>query len=276
MRGGSIAARGEAGPVVEVDDADIAVGRYDAVAAINLHIEHVRRVLAYLAHLVLVKFQALALAIDGFVAILAMTLVKWIEPIEEPRTRHAVKLDKVAHKVLIDDRSLDAAEEIFLQHLLRFLGMTHIRHILLVHGMEVAALYPATAETRLYELAFDHLVGVDHQAVGIWDVVPHEYTCHALSRAILDAVARVDYQSALLLELLEQVDRPALAAHIHYYIFFDTAVDKLLLGVDIDLTTAFAQLLGDGVEYCGIVADMIGGIGSRSHYCRYLYVSHGG
>ena len=99
MRGGSIAARGETGPVVEVDDADIAVGRYDAVAAINLHIEHVRRVLAYLAHLVLVKFQALALAIDGFVAILAMTLVKWIEPIEEPRTRHTVKLDKVGYVI---------------------------------------------------------------------------------------------------------------------------------------------------------------------------------
>ena len=81
-----VAARREAGPVVEVDDTYITFGRDDAVAAIYLHIKHIGCVLADFAHLVLVELKPLALAVDGFMSILAVSFVKRIEPLEETRT----------------------------------------------------------------------------------------------------------------------------------------------------------------------------------------------
>ena len=109
MRCSFVSAGGEAGPVVEVDDADLPVVRHNAVAAVNLHIESLRSLLADSLQVLEVEFQALRLSVDNFVAIFAVALVEGVEPIEEWSALHAVELDEVAHQVLVDNSAGDAA-----------------------------------------------------------------------------------------------------------------------------------------------------------------------
>ena len=67
--------------------------------------------------------------------------------------------------------------------------MAHIAHILLVHGVKIATLYPAALKTGFLEQWLHRLVGVHYQALGIRNVVAHQDACHALTGAILDAEA---------------------------------------------------------------------------------------
>ena len=104
----------EAWPVVEVDDANVAFGAYYAVAAVNLHIKNLARVLADGTQLLLVKFKSLRLAVDGFVAVFGVAEVEGVEPEEERSALNAVELYEVAHEVTVDDGALDAAQEVLL------------------------------------------------------------------------------------------------------------------------------------------------------------------
>ena len=72
---GIVAAGREAGPVVEVDDFNVTVGAHNAVAAINLDVQLVGSVGADALEVLNVKLQALRLAVDGFVSVLAVTKV---------------------------------------------------------------------------------------------------------------------------------------------------------------------------------------------------------
>lgn len=60
-----------------------------------------------------------------------------------------------------DDRPLESAQEIFLEHILGLGRGTDIAYILRVLGVEIPPLYPALAEAELLEPSLDNLVGVD-------------------------------------------------------------------------------------------------------------------
>lgn len=274
MGSGLVATGREAGPVVEVDDLNVAFGRDDAVAPVNDNVECVGRAVANLLHMLEFKFDAAALAVDGFVAIFAVSFIKGIKPEKVARTSDAVKFNQVADKVTVDDGAGYAAQKIFLQHLLGLFGMAHIADILLVHGVKVAALNPTGSETGLAELGGHGLIGVDHKTLRIRYIVADEDTCHALAGAVLDAKTRVDNQAALLLIVLQQFDGALFAAHIDYNLLVDAVAVKLILGVNGHLAAAFAQLVDHTVEYRGIVAYMIGRICPGTHNCRYFFVCH--
>ena len=70
-------------------------------------------------------------------AILAVTLIEGVEPEEERSAPHTVELYEVTFEMAIDHGPFDATQEVFLKYFLSLFGMTHIAHILLVHGMEV-------------------------------------------------------------------------------------------------------------------------------------------
>ena len=124
--------------------------------------------------------------------------------------------------------------------------------------MEVAALDPAAGDAGLDEVVFYGLVGVYHETVGVWYVAAEEDAGHAFAGAVLDAVARVYYQRAGVLALLQQVDRAQLAAHVDDDVLGDGARVELLFAVNVDFAAAFAQLLGGDVENGGVVAYMVG------------------
>ena len=174
----------------------------------------------------------------------------------------------------IDHSTLDATQEILLQHLLGLLGMAHIGHIFLVHGVEVAALDPATLEATLLEHALDVLVGVDNEALGIRNAVAQQDACHALAGAILDAVARVNDQASAVFQFLQVVDRFLLATHGHDKIFVDALLVKLLFTIDVDDAPPLAKLLGGGVENCGVVSYVVRRVGSRTHDSSYIDNCH--
>ncbi len=271
---GLVAAGGETGPVVKVDDADFALGRNDAVTAVNFDIKSLGSRVADGDEVIEVKLYAARFAVDSLMAILAVPFVKRVEPKEERRAVDTVELDEVPFEMTVDDGTGYASEKIFLKHFLCLLGMTDIGHILLVHGVEIAALDPAAAETGLDHRVFDNLVGIDNEAFGVGDVAADKDAGHALAGAVFDTVARVDDEVAVILLLLKDGDGPLLAAHVENDGFGYFARAELLLAVDLDLAAAFAQLLGGDVEDGGIVADVVGRIGTGSHDAGYFDFSH--
>ena len=78
-----VAARCETGPVVKVDDADGTVRVNDAIATIDDNVQFLGSARADVLQLLEVDIDALAVAVDFLPAILAVTLVKGVEPIEE-------------------------------------------------------------------------------------------------------------------------------------------------------------------------------------------------
>ena len=114
MWSGGSAAWGKTGPIVEIYYADRSIGRNYAIAAIDFHIQHVGRVLAYLLQAFLIELDALALAVDSLKAIFAVAFIVGVEPIEESRSGNAIELDQVADEMFVDHRALDATQEIFL------------------------------------------------------------------------------------------------------------------------------------------------------------------
>ncbi len=136
-----------------------------------------------------VKFYPFALSVDGFVAIFGVAFVERIEPEEERCALHAIEFNQVAYEMSVDDGTLYTAEKVLLKYFLCFLGMAHIAYILFVHGMEVAAFYPALAERGILQCTLHTLVGVYDKALGVWDIAPYEYAGHAFACAVLDAVA---------------------------------------------------------------------------------------
>ena len=274
MRGCLVAAGREAGPVVEVDDAYVAFGRDDAVAAIDHHIEDLGRGIAYLLHLLEVELDAAAFAVDGFVAVFAVAFVERIEPVEIARAPDAVEFHEVADKVAVDDGAGYASQKILLKHFLGLFGMAHVRDILLVHGVKVTSLNPAGRKSGLFQLGGDGLVGVDHQAFGVGDVVSHKYARHALAGTVLDAEAGVDDKAPFLFERLKLLDRTLLATHIDDDWLADFVVVELIFRVDRHLAAAFAQLVDNGVEDGRVIAYMIGGICAGSHYGRDFLFCH--
>ena len=269
-----VAAGCEAGPVVEVDDADGTVRVNDAVTAVDDDVEFLGSAGADVLELLEVDVDALGVAVDFFPAILAVTLVEGVEPVEELRILDAVEFHQITLQVHIDDGAGDATVEVLLKHFLGLLGVTHVAHVLLVHGVEVAALDPAGLKARLLELGLDILVGIDNQALGIRDAVAQQDAGHALAGAVLDAGARVDHQPTLVLKALQLGDAGALSAHGEDDRLLDFLVVELLLAIDVDLATALAQLLGHEVENGRVVTDVIGRISPRAHNARNSDVCH--
>ena len=204
-------------------------------------------------------------------AILAVALVKRIEPEEIARAAYAVELYEVAFEMAVDDGALDATQKIFLEHLLSLLGMTDVGNVFLVHGVEVAALYPAAGESGLYDSLFHHLVGVDDETVGVGDVAAEQYAGHALAGTVLDTVARIYDETTL---VLKDSDGPLLAAHVEYDFLFHVARGELFLAVYFHFAAALAELVGGDVENGGVVADMVRGISAGSHYAGNLDFRH--
>ena len=166
-----VATRRKAGPVIEVNNADGAIRIDDAVTAVDNNIQFLGSTSADVFQLLQVNINTLTVAVDLLPAILAVTLVKGVEPIEELGILHPVELHQVTHQVHINHGTRDTTIEVLLKHFLSLLGVTHIAHVLFVHGVEITALDPAALETSLLQLPFDVLVGVDNQALGIRDAV---------------------------------------------------------------------------------------------------------
>jgi len=269
-----VATRCKAGPVVEVDDADGTVRIDDAITAIDDDIQLLGGARADVLQLLEVDVDALAMAIHLFPAILAVPLIKGVKPVEELRILHAIELHQVTLQVHIDHRACDATIEVLLEHLLSLLGMAHIADVLLVHGMEISALDPARLETGFLELRLDILVGVDNETLGIRDAIAQQDARHALACTVLNAIARVNHQLALVLKALQLGDALALTAHGQHDGLFYLLLVELLLAVNIDLATTLAQLLGDQIEDGRVVTNMIGRICPSAHYARYCDVCH--
>ena len=151
----------------------------------------------------------------------------------------------------------------------------HVAHVLGVLGVVIATFDPALLHAHAYEPLLHHFVGVDHDALWVGDFASEQYARLALADTVLYAVAGVDHQFPFVFELLEQVCGAFLAAHVDYHRFFCRSGGKLLLAVDVDLASAFAQLLGHGIHYRGVVAYMIGGKRPRAHYGCNLRRGHG-
>lgn len=253
-----IATWSERRPVVEVDDLHGAVGIDDTVASIDLDIHDIRCLLAYLLKAILIEGETVRLAIDSLRAIFRMALIVGIKPIEEGLTAHTIELHQVAHQVAIDHGALDAAIEILMEHLLRLLYVAAIAHILLVHRMEVATLDPARGESGTFQLTAHILIGIHDDAVGIGDIIAHQDASHPLACTILDAIATVHHQAAAILEADKFFDRLLFATHIQDDIFPDILLLKLRFAIHRHLATTLAELVGDSIEDCGIIPDMIG------------------
>ena len=84
MRRGLLTTRRKAGPVVKVDDAEIAVFINNTVASVYFYIEYVGRFLAHGFEPFHIKGIMLRLAVDSLVAVLAVSVFERIEPVEEP------------------------------------------------------------------------------------------------------------------------------------------------------------------------------------------------
>ncbi len=215
------------------------------------------------------------MAVDSFVAIFAVAHVERIEPVEEGLPRNAVELYQIARQMTVDDSARYAAVEILLQHLLRLFGMAAIAHILLVHGVEIAALYPEALKAALLKLVAHILVGVHGDGFRIRYSVAEQYARHAFACTVLYAESGVDHQPPLRFKTLEFGYRLPFATHIQNHRLADVGALKLSFAVYIHLIAAFAELFGGGIENCRIVADVIGRIGSGSHHAGYLYLAHG-
>jgi len=265
MRRSFGAARRKTGPIVEVYYAYATVGADNAIAAVYFDIKHLAGTPAYGTHNFLVERDALGLAVYDLKSVFAMAFIVRVEPPEKRRALHPVEFYEIAHEMTVYDSPLYAAQEIFLQHFLSFFGVSHIAHILFVHGVKIAAFDPATGVPGLYQRIPHTLVSVHYKAFGIRDIGPEKYTCHTLAGAIFYAVAGVYDKPASVLGLLQKLDRSTLAAHIHDYILGYVTCNPLLLAVNVDHATALAQLLGHEVENGGIVSDMVGRIRASTH-----------
>ena len=152
-----------------------------------------------------------------------------------------------------------------------FFGVAHVADVFFVHGVEVAALYPAIVDAGFFEFVNDSLVGVDDNAVGIGDAVAHKDASHSFACAVFDAVSRVDNDAAVVFTLLQKFYGFAFATHVQDDAFLHLSGDELFFAVDIDSATALAELLGGSVEDCGIVADMVRRVGAGSAIIRGVW-----
>ena len=222
----------------------------------------------------LIELDALAFAVHLFPAIFAVTCVERIEPVEEWGAIHTVELHKVALKVHINHCTLDATEEILLKHFLRLFGVTHKRHILLVHSVEITTLDPATLKTALFQHGLDCLVGIHNQTFRIRDAIAQQNARHALTGAVFDAEARIDNDFASVFRLLQILNRLLLAAHVENHILLHALIVELFFTINVDQTTALAQLLGSCVKNGCVVTYVIRGIRTSTHNCSYFNFSH--
>ncbi len=122
---------------------------------------------------------------------------------------------------------------------------------------------------------FNHFVCVDNYAFGVWYIASEQYTGLPLADAVLDAIARIDDQRSFIFEPLQQLGGALFAAHVDDNRLADVACAELLFAVDVDLATAFAQLLGHGVHNRGVIAYVVGGECPGSHYSGNFRSGHG-
>src|SRR5574344_701234 len=101
MRCSLIPARSKTGPVVKIDDTNLAFGRNDTVAAINLNLQHLGRTFAYSVHILHRKGNPGSFTVNLLVSEFTVIHIKRIKPIEEITSGHTVKLNQVAHQVLV-------------------------------------------------------------------------------------------------------------------------------------------------------------------------------
>ena len=132
--------------------------------------------------------------------------------------------------------------------------------------VEVGTFYPALAHAGLAQTALYGLVGIYNNTFRIWKAGTDQYAGLALADAVLDSMARVDYESSLRFKPLQFIYRGPLATHVYNHRLIDSACHKLFFGIDVYFAAALAQLVGHSVENCGVVADMVGRINSGTHH----------
>ena len=269
-----VAAGREAGPVVEVDQADRPVVGHDAVAAVDVDVEDARGLVADALQLVEVEGDAFRRAVDLLEAKLAVVHVRGVEPVEEVGPRHAIELHQVADEVLVDHGAGDAADGVFLQDAAGLLGVADVGDVLAVDGVEVAPLDPAVVEAHLGEGRRRVLGGLEDQAARVGDMVVEEETGHALAGTVLDAVAGVDDERPAVFQLLEAVDRAPVADHVEDHPFLEVVQQEVRFDVFIDDSPSFSQMFGCQGEDGGVVADMVRRELVASSYARDNHFIH--
>ena len=118
------------------------------------------------------------------------------------------------------------------------------------------------------------LVGVDNEALGIRNTVTQEDSRHAFTRAVLNAIARIDNKFSLVLKTLQLGDTLAFAAHGEHDRLIDFLVVELFLTIDVHLTAALAQLFGDKIKNGGVVANVIGRVSACAYNARNSNICH--
>ena len=214
------------------------------------------------------------MAVDGLMAIFAVTHVERIEPIEERLSGYTVEFYQVAGKMAVYHSTRYATVEVLLKYFLSLLGMAAVADILLVHGVEIATFYPESVVAARLELLHHVLVGIHRKGIGIGNIVTKKYARHPFAGTVLNAESGIDDEPAVTLQLLQSGYRLPFATHVEHDRLRHVRLPELLLTVYVDFEAAFAQLFGGGIEDRGIVADMIGRISAGSHHTGYLYMAH--
>ena len=145
----------EAGPVVEVDYSDRAVGINDAVTYVYLDVNHLLCFLTDMFQIIEVKRDTFGMTVDGFQAVFAVAFIKRIKPMEERLAADSVEFDEITHKMSVDYSAFYSTVEVFMKHLLCLLLMAAVAHIFFMHGVEVTALDPARLDSCILHLLDD-------------------------------------------------------------------------------------------------------------------------
>ena len=86
--------------------------------------------------------------------------------------------------------------------------------------------------------------------------------------------ARIDNDFASVFRLLQILNRLLLAAHVENHILLHALIVELFFTINVDQTTALAQLLGSCVKNGCVVTYVIRGIRTSTHNCSYFNFSH--
>ena len=99
-------ARGETRPIVEINNTHLSIGRYNAIASIDHHLQYVGGSIANILQLIRSKRNALGVSVNSFVPKFTMIFIKRIKPMKEICSRHTVELNQITLQVFVNHSTL--------------------------------------------------------------------------------------------------------------------------------------------------------------------------
>lgn len=146
-----------------------------------------------------------------------------------------------------------------MEDLLSLIDMATARYVFKMVDRRVAFLDPARPEACLAEEPADIDIGLHDKTLrkgypGMLKKADHNHP-----DTVLNAVAGIHCDHALILETLQLLNGSLATTHSEDSIDTHVSFDKLILGIDLNLTTALTELRDDGMKDCRIVCDVVWG-----------------